>query len=120
MGKMREAGFRIEQAEKAMTIYPQKAWEAVDITTAPHPLFPTDLQAQFMALMSLANGTSVITETVFENRFMHVNELMRLGPILPRKLRWPWSGPTWMLNGGSSYGHRPQSERLLGACWACR
>jgi UDP-N-acetylglucosamine 1-carboxyvinyltransferase len=52
---------------------------AVDITTAPFPGFPTDLQAQFMALMTVAEGTSVIRETIFENRFMHVPELGRLG-----------------------------------------
>jgi UDP-N-acetylglucosamine 1-carboxyvinyltransferase len=52
---------------------------AVDVTTAPFPGFPTDLQAQFMALMTRASGTSHITETIFENRFMHVQELVRLG-----------------------------------------
>ena len=52
---------------------------AVDVTTAPFPGFPTDLQAQFMALMTVADGTSVIRETIFENRFMHVPELGRLG-----------------------------------------
>jgi UDP-N-acetylglucosamine 1-carboxyvinyltransferase len=52
---------------------------AADITTAPFPGFATDLQAQFMACMTLAKGTSVITETIFENRFMHVQELIRLG-----------------------------------------
>jgi UDP-N-acetylglucosamine 1-carboxyvinyltransferase len=51
----------------------------VDVTTAPFPKFPTDLQAQFMALMTRAKGTSRITETIFENRFMHVQELARLG-----------------------------------------
>jgi UDP-N-acetylglucosamine 1-carboxyvinyltransferase len=51
----------------------------VDVTTAPFPAFPTDLQAQFMALMTRARGTSRITETIFENRFMHVQELVRLG-----------------------------------------
>jgi len=51
----------------------------VDVTTAPFPGFPTDLQAQFMALMTRASGTSRITETIFENRFMHVQELVRLG-----------------------------------------
>lgn len=53
--------------------------DAVDVTTAPFPAFPTDLQAQFMALMTRAKGTSHITETIFENRFMHVSELARLG-----------------------------------------
>lgn len=52
---------------------------AVDITTAPHPGFPTDMQAQFMALNCIAEGTGIINETIFENRFMHVNELLRLG-----------------------------------------
>jgi UDP-N-acetylglucosamine 1-carboxyvinyltransferase len=55
------------------------ALEPVDVTTEPFPGFPTDLQAQFMALMTRANGTSHITETIFENRFMHVQELVRLG-----------------------------------------
>ncbi len=53
--------------------------KAVDLTTAPYPAFPTDMQAQFMALNSVAEGTGVITETIFENRFMHVQELQRLG-----------------------------------------
>lgn len=83
--KMKESGFKIDVTADSMHIHPAKTWEAVDITTAPHPLFPTDLQAQFMALMAVANGTSVITETVFENRFMHVNELMRLGADITPK-----------------------------------
>jgi UDP-N-acetylglucosamine 1-carboxyvinyltransferase len=52
---------------------------SVDITTAPYPAFPTDMQAQFTALNTIAEGTGIITETVFENRFMHVQELQRLG-----------------------------------------
>jgi UDP-N-acetylglucosamine 1-carboxyvinyltransferase len=52
---------------------------AVNITTAPHPGFPTDMQAQFMALDCIADGVGVVTETIFENRFMHVQELLRLG-----------------------------------------
>lgn len=83
--KMRESGFKIETTASSIKVFPTKTWEAVDITTAPHPLFPTDLQAQFMALMTVARGTSVITETVFENRFMHVNELMRLGADITPK-----------------------------------
>ena len=53
--------------------------EGVDITTEPYPGFPTDLQAQLMAMMSIAGGASMITETIFENRFMHVPELCRMG-----------------------------------------
>ena len=52
---------------------------ASDVTTLPHPGFPTDMQAQYMSLMTLATGTSVITETIFENRFMHAAELLRMG-----------------------------------------
>ena len=55
------------------------AVRSVDVKTLPYPGFPTDLQAQIMALMAIANGLSVITETVFENRFMHVSEMVRMG-----------------------------------------
>lgn len=85
--KMRESGFKIDTTATTMTVHKAQSWKAVDITTAPHPLFPTDLQAQFMALMSVANGTSVISETIFENRFMHVNELIRLGADITPKSR---------------------------------
>ena len=54
----------------------------VDVTTAPHPGFPTDMQAQFMVLMTQATGTSIITETIFDRRFLHVNELLRLGAAI--------------------------------------
>ena len=70
-----------------MTVWPCKSWKGVDVSTAPHPAFPTDLQAQFMALTTIADGTSVITETVFENRFMHVTELSRLGADITPKNR---------------------------------
>lgn len=85
--KMREAGFTIETGEDWIRVKPCQSWQCVDVTTAPHPLFPTDLQAQFMALMTVGQGTSVITETVFENRFMHVQELVRLGAEITPKTR---------------------------------
>lgn len=85
INKMKESGFKIETTKDSVRVLPLDRWEAVDITTAPHPLFATDLQAQFMALMTVAHGTSVITETVFENRFMHVTELMRLGADITPK-----------------------------------
>ena len=85
--KLRESGFHIETTESEMTVLPCKLWKGVDVTTAPHPAFPTDLQAQFMALATVAEGTSVITETVFENRFMHVTELLRLGAEIAPKNR---------------------------------
>ena len=85
--KLREAGVTVETTTNSIKVVGRSSISAVDITTAPHPLFPTDLQAQFMALMTIANGTSVITETVFENRFMHVQELVRLGADITPKSR---------------------------------
>jgi len=86
--KLREIGFKIEslpQGRKGLKIYSSTKWGATDVTTAPFPGFATDLQAQFMALMCLADGTSIINEAIFENRFMHVQELLRLGAdISPR------------------------------------
>ncbi len=80
LGKLREAGAEItvEKDHITLDMHGQRA-KAVNITTAPHPAFPTDMQAQFMALDCVADGVGVINETIFENRFMHVNELLRLG-----------------------------------------
>ncbi len=79
--KLREAGVEVTREESGIRVRSPggRGLRSVDITTAPHPGYPTDMQAQFMALMSLAQGTSVITESVFENRFMHVPELTRMG-----------------------------------------
>ncbi|PIE63955.1 MAG: hypothetical protein CSA26_10450 [Desulfobacterales bacterium] len=84
--KLERCGVDIALGEDWFTVYcPIKQGDhscqlnSVDITTLPYPGFPTDLQAQFMALMTLSNGTSVIHETIFENRFMHVAELVRMG-----------------------------------------
>ncbi len=77
--KLREAGVVIEPCVGGITVSGANGVSSVDITTLPYPGFPTDLQAQMMALMTVGNGISVIRETVFENRFMHVNELMRMG-----------------------------------------
>ncbi len=85
--KLTESGFKISVDKSSMTVHKCKEWRGVDITTSPHPAFPTDLQAQFMALMTQAQGTSVITETVFENRFMHVQELVRLNADITPKTR---------------------------------
>ena len=76
---LRETGASITADEDSMRVVANGATRAADITTDPFPGFPTDLQAQFMALMCLADGSSRISETVFENRFMHVPELMRMG-----------------------------------------
>jgi len=77
--KLQEAGLRFEKAKDGVRVFGPARPKAIDIETAPYPGFPTDMQAQFMALMSIAQGTSLITETIFENRFMHVAELMRMG-----------------------------------------
>jgi UDP-N-acetylglucosamine 1-carboxyvinyltransferase len=79
LGKFTEAGVRLSAGPGIIGVHPGGALNGVDIRTLPYPGFPTDMQAQFMALMSLARGASVITETIFENRFMHVSELRRLG-----------------------------------------
>ncbi|MCK6535052.1 MAG: UDP-N-acetylglucosamine 1-carboxyvinyltransferase [Polyangiaceae bacterium] len=77
--KMRQAGVEVERDGEHMRVRRVKPLRAVDVTTAPHPGFPTDMQAQFMAMMCVAEGQSVLTETIFENRFMHVPELCRMG-----------------------------------------
>ncbi|HAU29369.1 MAG TPA: UDP-N-acetylglucosamine 1-carboxyvinyltransferase [Rhodospirillaceae bacterium] len=80
LGKLVEAGADIEITADSITVGRTSGpLLGVDIMTEPYPGFPTDLQAQFMALMTLAEGASMITETIFENRFMHVPELMRMG-----------------------------------------
>jgi UDP-N-acetylglucosamine 1-carboxyvinyltransferase len=78
--KLREAGAVIETGEDWISLNMQgRRPQAVDIHTAPYPAFPTDMQAQFTALNAVAEGVGVVTETIFENRFMHVHELQRMG-----------------------------------------
>jgi UDP-N-acetylglucosamine 1-carboxyvinyltransferase len=77
--KLREAGVEVSVHDREIKVCRRRALQSVDIKTLPYPGFPTDLQAQIMALMSLGNGLSVIAETIFENRFMHVAELRRMG-----------------------------------------
>lgn len=76
---MESAGAQIWPTDRGLMVIREGPLKAVDITTEPYPGFPTDLQAQFMALMSIASGASVIRETIYESRFMHVPELGRLG-----------------------------------------
>lgn len=79
--RLRETGVEIEELNQStlhVTCCPN-GLKAKDVTTAPHPHFPTDMQAQYMALMTQADGESKITETIFENRFMHASELVRMG-----------------------------------------
>ena len=78
--KLREAGAQVDMTEDTVTLdMLGNRPKAVNIRTAPYPGFPTDMQAQFTLLNMIANGTSIITETIFENRFMHIPELIRMG-----------------------------------------
>ncbi|MFD1122330.1 UDP-N-acetylglucosamine 1-carboxyvinyltransferase [Methylophilus flavus] len=77
--KLREAGVQIRTDANSITVKSNGQLKAVNIRTAPHPAFPTDMQAQFMAMNTMAEGVSTVVETIFENRFMHVQELQRMG-----------------------------------------
>jgi UDP-N-acetylglucosamine 1-carboxyvinyltransferase len=79
MDKLRQAGARIAVQGRTLTVAGPEKITSVDIQTQPYPGFATDMQAQFMVLMSVAGGVSVISETIFENRFIHVSELRRMG-----------------------------------------
>ena len=79
LDKLREAGARVDVSGDRITLEMQRRPTAVNLRTAPYPAFPTDMQAQFMALNTIAEGSAIVVETIFENRFMHVQELRRLG-----------------------------------------
>jgi len=79
INKLRDTGMKITPIKNGLKVSAGKKINSVDVKTIPYPGFPTDLQAQMMAYMSIGNGLSVISETVFENRFMHVSELLRMG-----------------------------------------
>ena len=77
--KLREAGCEIIEMDNAVRVIGPEVLKPIDIKTLPHPGFPTDVQAQFMAMLTVANGSGTVIETVFENRFMHVAEFNRMG-----------------------------------------
>lgn len=79
IAKLRECGVEIEEGDDYLRVDGKNRLDSVDITTLPYPGFPTDLQAQFMSLLTITEGTGIVSETVFENRFMHVSELNRMG-----------------------------------------
>ncbi|MDY2795530.1 MAG: UDP-N-acetylglucosamine 1-carboxyvinyltransferase [Peptostreptococcus porci] len=79
IAKLSEAGATIIEGENSIRVIGNEKIKPIDIKTLPHPGFPTDVQAQFMAMLTLAEGTGVVIETVFENRFMHVTEFNRMG-----------------------------------------
>jgi len=100
MDKLREVGVLIESGDDAVVVSSARRLEPADVTTQPYPGFPTDLQAQLMALLCLADGNSAITEKVFPDRFMHVAELLRMGANIRKE------GPTTIVTG---------VKRLVGA-----
>ena len=94
LDKMREAGVRFETDANSLRVRRAKSLRSVDITTMPHAGFPTDVQAQMMVLMLKSPGISIITERIFESRFMHVNELARMGADISIE------GPSAIVKGG--------------------
>jgi UDP-N-acetylglucosamine 1-carboxyvinyltransferase len=107
LAKLHEAGIQVEEGDNHVRVAGGGKIRPTDIKTMPYPGFPTDMQPQFMAMMTLAGGTSVITETVFENRFMHVSELRRMGA------RIKMSGRTVIVQGaGRLSGARVKATDL--------
>ncbi len=93
--KLRETGVRIEEGPSNLRVRAPRAVRPANVTTQPHPGFPTDMQAQYMTLMTQASGTCTITENIFENRFMHVAELQRMGANIQLEARTAIvTGPT--------------------------
>jgi UDP-N-acetylglucosamine 1-carboxyvinyltransferase len=101
LDKLREAGVKVERVGPALKISRRGRLKAVDITTLPYSGFPTDAQAQMMALMALTPGISIITERIFESRFMHVSELARLGADIAIE------GPSAIVKGGRPLSGAP-------------
>jgi UDP-N-acetylglucosamine 1-carboxyvinyltransferase len=101
LDKLREAGVKIERSGSALVVRRPGHLKSVDVTTLPYAGFPTDVQAQMMSLMLLANGISIITERVFEARFMHVPELGRLGADIAIE------GPSAIVKGGRPLSGAP-------------
>lgn len=83
--KLEEAGFKIKNESGAIILKPRKSIHPVSVNTYPYPGFPTDLQAQFLALMSIAQGVSIVTDKVYPDRFMHIAELDRMGANIRRE-----------------------------------
>ncbi len=99
--KLQEMGVTVTEYPEGMRVRRLDSLEAVEVKTLPYPGFPTDLQAQMIALMSVANGTSVLTETIFEGRFLHIPELHRMGASIEV------DGPHAIIKGTSSLTGAP-------------
>ncbi len=101
LDKLREAGAAISTADDRIHLSMKARPRAVNARTAPYPAFATDMQAQFMAVNCVAEGTGVVTETIFENRFMHVPELQRMGADLRQEGNTIFSRGTDALAGAT-------------------
>jgi UDP-N-acetylglucosamine 1-carboxyvinyltransferase len=101
INKLRQAGITVEQEGDGLRVIGAETISSTDMKTLPYPGFPTDMQAQFMVLMCLANGLSVISETIFENRFIHVSELQRMGADITV------SGTSAVVKGGTGLTGAP-------------
>ncbi|HYG22100.1 MAG TPA: UDP-N-acetylglucosamine 1-carboxyvinyltransferase [Verrucomicrobiae bacterium] len=101
LDKLHDAGAKIVRNEKGITVSSNGKLKAVDVTTLPYSGFPTDVQAQIMALMTLSPGISIVTERIFESRFMHVSELTRLGADIEIE------GPSAIVKGGKPLSGAP-------------
>jgi UDP-N-acetylglucosamine 1-carboxyvinyltransferase len=101
LDKLNDAGVHIDRSATGITIRRSGRLKPVDITTLPYSGFPTDVQAQMMALMALTPGISIITERIFESRFMHVSELARLGADIEIE------GPSAIVKGGRPLSGAP-------------
>lgn len=95
ISKMQEMGVQIEEDENGIRVYTVGPLKAVDVKTLPYPGFPTDMQSQMMALLLTAEGTSIVTETVFENRFMHVEQMANMSAQIKVE------GRTAVISGGA-------------------
>jgi UDP-N-acetylglucosamine 1-carboxyvinyltransferase len=101
LDKLKEAGVRLDREGPDLTVRRSGRLKPIDVTTLPYSGFPTDVQAQMMALMTLTPGISIITERIFESRFMHVSELARLGADIEIE------GPSAIVKGGKPLSGAP-------------
>ena len=90
LAKLHQVGVKTAQSADSVRVMGDAPFKAADITTEEYPGFPTDMQAQYMALATQAEGVSIITENIFENRFMHVLELVRMGANIKVEGRRAW------------------------------
>ena len=110
---MRQAGVTIEVGTDEVRVTSTGQYRGIDIETQPYPGFPTDLQAQFMAMMCLADGHSKISETILENRSMHVPELVRMGAEIQVE------GHIAPVRGTPAAARSCKSNRFTGLCLPC-